>query len=191
MSFEFLQACPTEQIQANHLVASLVRLPAGVNQNQQAGDDRQVHLNLHARGLGAQQVAATQKLFNHSEEQFDQPALPAGFRDQLCGNVHRVDEQTQATVAVGTFAAGPHMRCDVDFDVANRMVTRNRLAVAGVGSENNFLIDANTGIAIRRDQVSVTKDLRRAVVAGSANLAAACGVDSVEHSDLGYPRSIT
>jgi hypothetical protein len=40
------EGCPAQKVKANHLIGSLVRLSTGVEQNQQASDDRQVHLDL-------------------------------------------------------------------------------------------------------------------------------------------------
>jgi len=42
-----------KQVEANHLIDSLVRLAASVNQDQKAGDDCQVHLDLNTAVLGA------------------------------------------------------------------------------------------------------------------------------------------
>ncbi len=54
VSLKFFQSGPAQQVEADHFVGSLGRLAAGVDENQQASDDRQVHLNFHATRLRAE-----------------------------------------------------------------------------------------------------------------------------------------
>jgi len=63
--FEFFQLRPTGEIKTDHLERSLRWRAAGVNQNQQAGNDRQVRVNLDAVLLGAQQMTATEQPLEH------------------------------------------------------------------------------------------------------------------------------
>jgi len=46
VSLKLWEGSPAPKVKANHLIGSLVRLSTGVDQNQQASDDRQVHLDL-------------------------------------------------------------------------------------------------------------------------------------------------
>lgn len=75
MRLKLFQTSPAGEIEADHFVRAFSRLTTGVNQDQQARDDRHVHLNFHTFRLGAQQVTAPQQLFDHAEEEFDHPAL--------------------------------------------------------------------------------------------------------------------
>ena len=90
MLLELIQIRPPLQIKADHLVSSLGRRLAGVNQNQQASDDRHISLDLDPVLFGAEQVAAVQHRFDRAEKQFDHPTQTIEFADQLRRYIKKV-----------------------------------------------------------------------------------------------------
>jgi hypothetical protein len=68
VSLKLWEGYPAQKVKANHLIGSLVRLSTGVDQNQQASDDRQVHLDLDTVRLRTEQVATSEELFYHSKK---------------------------------------------------------------------------------------------------------------------------
>ena len=68
MPFQLFQRCPAGHVEADHFECTLRRCAASVDQNQQARDDRHVRLDLDAVLLSAQQMTATQQLFEHPEK---------------------------------------------------------------------------------------------------------------------------
>ena len=59
MSFQFVQFCPALKIEADHFEGSLGWRATGIDEYQQASDDRHVSLNLDAVLPGAQEMAAS------------------------------------------------------------------------------------------------------------------------------------
>ena len=68
MSDEFLFACQTHEVVADHLERPLRRLSSRPQIDQQACDDRTVRLDLDSVLVVADQVRATKKLFEEPEE---------------------------------------------------------------------------------------------------------------------------
>jgi hypothetical protein len=50
-------------------------MSAGVNQDQQTRDDRQIHLDLDTAGFGGKQMTTAQQLFHHPKKQLDRPVI--------------------------------------------------------------------------------------------------------------------
>ena len=53
MGLKLFESGPTKQVETDHLIGSLGWLCASVDQDQYAGDDCQVHLNLNATWFSA------------------------------------------------------------------------------------------------------------------------------------------
>jgi len=171
MGLKFFHCCPAKQVKANHLVGAFVRLTTGVDKNQKARDDRQVHLNFNSARLGAQQMTAAKELFGHSKEQFDQPPQAVRLGNQFGGNIHQAGRQTKNAVAVGSALTGSDVGRHFDFDVANRVIGGHGLAVGCICSQYDFAIKPNAGSSIRFSQGTFFASLGRAVVAQSADVA--------------------
>ena len=95
MPFQFLQRRPARHLKADHFERTLRRRAARVNQNQQARDDRHVRLDFDSILLCAQQMAATQQLFEHPEKQFDQPPQTVCLCNEFGRNIEQICGQSQ------------------------------------------------------------------------------------------------
>ena len=88
MGEQFLFTGPAAEVEAQHLVGALGRFLARPQADEQAGDQRQVHLDFHPVGRGAQQVPAAQDAFEPAKKQFRLPAIMPPKRDAYIG-LHR------------------------------------------------------------------------------------------------------
>ena len=79
MSLQFLETGPTAQIETDHFERPFAGRSAGMDPNQQAGDDATVHLDFDTVLFGAAQMAAAEELFEDSEKQLDQPPQAVEF----------------------------------------------------------------------------------------------------------------
>ena len=70
---DLIDARPAKHVVTKYLEGPLGRSAARVKEDQHAGDQCGVDLDLDAILLGAQQVPTTQQLFEHPEEDFNLP----------------------------------------------------------------------------------------------------------------------
>ena len=82
LGFEFCNVCEqlvfagqAAETEADHLIRSQRRFAARPEADQHAGDDRAVGLNLDAVFVVAQEVTATQDMFEKSEKNFNSPPM--------------------------------------------------------------------------------------------------------------------
>ena len=84
VSQQFLFAGQAAEVKADHLVGPPGRLAVGPQTDQQTGDDGTVRLDLDAVLAVAEQVPATQQVFEKSEEDFTLPSIMPPLSQLLC-----------------------------------------------------------------------------------------------------------
>lgn len=90
MPLQVFGARPSRQEEADHLEGSLGGLAAGVEHDQQAGNDAAIDLNLHSIGFRGQEMAAAEQLLEHSEEVLDQPSQSIHLADEFSGQIEAI-----------------------------------------------------------------------------------------------------
>src|SRR5208337_4493912 len=85
VGLQFLPSGPATEVELKHLQGPLGRLLACPKADQQAGDDSQVDLDLHAVLVGCQQMAAAQNALEPAKKEFRLPAIMPPKRSTYIG----------------------------------------------------------------------------------------------------------
>ena len=106
MLFQFVQAGPADQIELEHLPSPLSGVESRPDDDEQAGDERDIALDGDAVSILGQEVLAAQDAFEPAEEEFDGPAIAICQGDQRGGHLEAIREQPQQgglAFAIGNF----------------------------------------------------------------------------------------
>jgi hypothetical protein len=71
VGFKLFKTRPADHVKADHFKCPPGRSASRIQQDQHAGDDGAVDLDLNPFLFGAQQVAATKQVLEHLEKQFE------------------------------------------------------------------------------------------------------------------------
>ena len=109
MGFHLRQAGPADEVELDHLQRSFGRFAAGIQSDQQAGDQGDVQLDGDAVFTVADEMAAAEDAFEPSEKKLDRPAKTVGQRDEIGVEVEAVGDQPKIfDRAVGLGASDDH-----------------------------------------------------------------------------------
>ncbi len=187
MPLQFFWARPSREEEADHLESPLGRLEAGVEHDQQTGDDAAIDLDLDAVRLGGQEMAAAEELLEHPKEVLDQPPQTIQFTDEFGGKIEPIRSDPQKAIAVRPGAAAASLATaamrrrlhgyDPDWMIGNDPGLRPRV------ERHDFIADhAGGGVGI--GELKRLHDSVRGVVPDTTAIAAVLGDDRIPQSEM-------
>src|SRR5439155_10338056 len=137
----FIEVRPTRQIKTDQLVTSQRRPAAGPQVNEQTGNDRAIGLDLNPDRIMADQVSASQNMFEKAEKQFDGPAMAVDVGNDFGRRVEEIGGDADNAIGrraggAAFAAAGFLMRRGSDLHDPHRMI-----------GALIFMAQANQGVA--------------------------------------------
>lgn len=178
MGFHLRQAGPTDEVELNRLQRSFAGFAAGVQSDQQAGDQSDVQLDGDAVLTVGDQMAAAENAFEPAEEQFHRPAKTIGQRHEVGVEVEAIGEQPKLfkrTIGLGpsdddqTHGAFEDVFVVIGAESGEDDVADNAGVLPGL-REGPFMIDREGSIVFdaRDERRAGVEDVAEKLVAGIA-----------------------
>src|SRR6266446_253048 len=178
------------EVKGQHFHRALGRLGAGPEVDQQAGDDRAVHLDHDSLRLAADQVPASQNLLEEAEKDLDGVAIEVDQGDDLGRHLQQIggdhDRSAIARSGILSLAAAAFLvLLGLDDDEADGMI-RPGSGLAGQPHADQGIAD-HSRPQRRIAQQPLLIDCKDAVFLDAADVGTANGMDVVEESKLRVP----